>query len=241
MVKKGISLSFKENYLDEIDYVRSLGFEFFQIWFINGTINVETLQEPKEEAIKDAKFPIILHVLFDLPDFEKYSKKLLYLIDYFEHKEVIIHPVCKTEQITKNTIFQLERKIGIIYKELKIRNVKLYVENNSVIDGFFNTVSDLRIIFDKYQDIGLLLDIAHINNYDHLKEIVQMRFPECIHITDKHFGISHEHLPLGEGELDFNMIFGNILKGYDGRIILEIIHSKNAIEKSNKILEKIFK
>jgi sugar phosphate isomerase/epimerase len=241
MIYKGMALRFRENYTEEIDYARSLGFDYFQIWFYNGVLSVETLPEPKEQAIKKALFPVILHAVFDMPDYEQYGQKLLELIEFFGHKEVIIHPICKSEQITTDTIYSLKTKINLIHQKLSKRNVKLYVENNSVIDGFFNTIDDLRIIFESCPDIGLLLDLAHINNYDHLKEIVEMRFPECIHIADKHFGIAHEHITLGDGDLDFEMIFNQIIPRYSGRIILEAVDSKGSIQKSKKILDTLFK
>ena len=50
-----------------------------------------------------------------------------------------------------------------------------------------------------------------------------MRFPECIHIADKHFNIAHEHIPLG-----------------DGRIILEATDTKSGIEKSKQIMNDLF-
>jgi sugar phosphate isomerase/epimerase len=241
MIHKGMALRFRENYAEEIDFARSLGFDYFQIWFYNGVLSIETLLEPKEQAIKKALFPVILHAVFDMPDYELYGQKLLELIEFFGHNEVIIHPNCKSEKITTDTIFSLKTKISLIHQELSKRNVKLYVENNSVIDGFFNTIDDLRIIFESCPDIGLLLDLAHINNYDHLKEIVEMRFPECIHIADKHFGIAHEHITLGDGDLDFGMIFNQIIPRYSGRIILEAVDSKSSIQKSKKILDTLFK
>ena len=109
----------------------------------------------------------------------------------------------------------------------------------SVIDGFFNSVDELHIVFDANPDIGLLLDLAHINDYDHLRDIVKMRRPECIHIADKRFGIPHEHLPIGDGELDFKMIFQEIIPAYSGRLILEAVESEGDIIKSAKSLDEL--
>jgi len=240
MIKKGIALRFEEDYSKEISFAKSLGFEFFQIWFYNGTLSVDTLSEPKEKSIKNRGFPIILHAVFDMPDYEKYGRKLLELVDYFGHKEVIIHPSCEKENINKNTVFSFKEKLETIYKELSKRDIKLYVENNSIKDVFFNSVDELRVIFDSYPDIGLLLDLAHTNNYEHLKDIVKMRFPECIHIADKRFGVDHEHIALGTGDLDFGMIFKDIIPNYNGRIILEAVDSNGDIIQSNKVIDRIF-
>jgi len=185
--------------MEEIEFVKHLGFWFFQIWFYNGVLGIETLQEPKGNGIKKVSFPVILHVVLDMPEYEKYSKKLINLLNHFGRNEVIVHPVCKAEQITNKTMHLLKEKIESLHQELAVRNIKLYVENNSLIDGFFNTVEDLGMVFDVNPEIGLLLDLAHINNYDHLSKIVEMRFSECIHIADKHFNIIHEHPTLWMG------------------------------------------
>ena len=169
-----------------------------------------------------------------------YGNKFIEMVKYFGHNEVIIHPICKSEKISKNTVFILEKNIRKIHKKLLEHEVKLFLENNSIIDGFFNTVEDLSIVFNSNPDIGLLLDIAHINNYEHLNEIIKMRFPECIHIADKHFNIAHEHITLGEGDIDFENIFKNIIPHYNGRIILEATETIDGIKKSKHVLDNIF-
>ena len=240
MIQIGRALRFNENYVEEVEFAQKLGFEFFQIWFYNGFLSAKTFCEEKQQEIKDVSFPIILHALFDIADYDKYGQRVIEQVDFFDHKEVIIHSVCTSEKITEKTVYKLKEKIGIIHQELYKRNIKLFIENSSVIDGFMNTVEDLRIIFDSYPNIGLLLDIAHINNYEHLKEIVKMRFPECLHIADKHFGIAHEHLPLGDGDLDFKMIFNDFIPNYNGKVILEATDSIKGIEQSKRIMDSIF-
>jgi len=239
MIEFGFA-TFKRDYFEEITLAKSLGFSFFQIWFYNGILCAETLPEPREKFVLDASFPIIIHALFDLSDFEIYEERLLYLIDYFKHKEVIIHPICEKGQITSNTVFLLKKKIEKISNKLIRQNVKLFLENNHIVNGFFNSIDDLRLIFDSNPEIGLLLDLAHINNYEHLEKIVKIRYPECIHIADRHFGTGHEHITLGEGEMDFGMIFSKIIPKYEGKIILEATDTIEGIKKSKEIMNKIF-
>jgi len=240
MLQKGMALRFNEEYYAEAEYAKKLNFSFFQIWFFNGCLSINKLDEPKEKKVKENGFPIILHALFDINDFEKYDDKLLELLSFFNHKEVIIHPVCTSEKVSSRTVFVLAEKINHIHKRLQERQIKLFVENNSVMDGFFNTVDELRVVFDNNPNIGLLLDLAHINDYDHLNEIVKMRYPECIHIADKRFGIPHEHIALGEGDLDFTMIFEKIIPQYSGKIILEAVDTKEDVEKSKIIIDSLF-
>lgn len=60
-------------------------------------------------------------------------------------------------------------------KLLKENNIKLYVENNSVIDKINYTPEDLKVVFDKNPDVELLLDIAHIDDYEHLEKIIKVK------------------------------------------------------------------
>ena len=239
-ILKGMALRFKEDYYNEIILAKEMNFDFFQIWFFNGKLSMSTQNISNENAIKYLDFPVILHAVFDIDDFEKYGQELIRLVKLFNHKEVIIHPVCTSKPITNMTVHTLNIKLIEINKKLKEQKVKLYVENNSIIDGFFNSVEDLYFVFKNSPDIGLLLDLAHINNYEHLKEIVSMRFPECIHIADKHFGIPHEHITLGTGDLDFKMIFSEIIRGYKGRVILEAVDTLENIKKSKYMIDGIF-
>ena len=228
-------------------YQPVFGFEFFQIWFYHGELCIPSIPQPNEKIIKELDFPVIFHATFNPPDFEKYGQRLIELLDYFEHNEVIIHAICETEPVTNDSVLYLADNVQKIYDKLHRNGIKIYFENNSVyidkkgeINKFFNSVEDLRVVFDANPNIGLLLDVAHVNNYEHLKSIVDMRFPECIHIADKRTGVLHEHLPLGSGDMDFDMIFKDLLAGYDGSIILEAIQTWEDIAKSKTIIDNLF-
>ncbi|MPN64332.1 hypothetical protein SDC9_212104 [bioreactor metagenome] len=118
--------------------------------------------------------------------------------------------------------------------------VTVYIENNSIIDTINYKPDDLKIIFDRNPKAELLLDIAHIDSYEHLKEIINIKYPKCLHIADKHFSAKHEHLPIGEGDLDFELIFSQHLSNLEGRIILEVIGDNAVITNSkDKILKAI--
>ncbi|WP_052447308.1 hypothetical protein [Clostridium polynesiense] len=86
----------------------------------------------------------------------------------------------------------------------------------------------------------LLLDIAHIDDYNHLEKIIKVKFSKCIHIADKHFNVKHEHLPIGQGELDFEVVFNTCLKGYTGKIIFEVVDTDEEIIKFKSLIQRIF-
>ncbi len=236
----GRSIRWFNNYQDEIEFSKSNKFDFMQIWFAKGELVLDKVLCPKEKYILDCKFPAIIHAVYDINDYDKYNNELIRILKYLNHKEVIIHPVCEEHPVDSETINILAENIYKTNQLLKKDNIKLYIENNSVIDKINYTPSDLKIVFDRNPDVELLLDIAHIDNYNHLQEIINVKFPKCLHIADKRFNVEHEHIPIGQGELNFELIFQNYLKGYDGKIIFEVVNTDEEIIKSKDIIQKIF-
>ena len=59
-------------------------------------------------------------------------------------------------------------------------------------------------------------------------------------MADKHFSVIHEHLPVGQGDLDFQKIFNNYIKGYSGKIIFEVVTDvDDEIKNSKEIIQTI--
>ena len=240
MIEYGRSIRWFNNYKSEVEFSKLNKFEFMQIWFAKGELVLDKLLAPKEEQVLKSQFPVIIHAVYDIDDYDKYNDELICILKYLNHKEVIIHPVCKSVPVNSETIYILAENIYKTNQLLKKNNIKLYIENNSVIDKINYTPDDLKIIFDRNPDVELLLDIAHIDDYDHLQEILKVKFPKCLHIADKRFSVEHEHLPIGQGNLDFELIFQNYLKGYDGKIIFEVVDTDEEVIHSKDIIESIF-
>lgn len=239
MIEYGRSIRWFNNYKNEVEFSKLNKFEFMQIWFAKGELVLDKLLAPKEEQVLKSQFPVIIHAVYDIDDYDKYNDELICILKYLNHNEVIIHPVCKSIPVNSETIYILAENIYKTNQLLKKNNIKLYIENNSVIDKINYTPDDLKIIFDRNPDVELLLDIAHIDDYDHLQEILKVKFPKCLHIADKRFSVEHEHLPIGQGDLDFELIFQNYLKGYDGKIIFEVVDTDEEVIHSKDIIESI--
>ncbi|PWX61560.1 sugar phosphate isomerase/epimerase, partial [Clostridium perfringens] len=82
-----------------------------------------------------------------------------------------------------------------------------------------------------------LLDIAHIDNINHLQDLINIKYPKILHIADRHFDVIHEHLPIGHGEIDFQHIFSKLLPQYNGKIILEIVNKDSDIINSKNLIQ----
>jgi sugar phosphate isomerase/epimerase len=236
----GRSIRWFNNYRDEIEFSSLNKFSFMQIWFVKGELILDKVLSPKEQYVLNSNFPVIIHAVYDINDYDKYNSELVRILKFLNHKEVIIHPVCETIPVSAETIYVLADNIYKTNQLFKASNIKLYIENNSVIDKINYTPNDLKIVFDRNPDVELLLDIAHIDDYNHLQKILEVKFPKCIHIADKRFSVEHEHLPIGHGELDFELIFQNYLKGYDGKIIFEVVDTDEEIIKSKNTIQTVF-
>jgi sugar phosphate isomerase/epimerase len=242
MIQIGCLARFFNKYEDEVAFAKGHGFDLMQIWYDKNGIALNKDSFPKEKAIKEFDFPTIIHAVLDINEFEEHIPKIIDMLVFLKHKELIIHPICKSEEITADTIYKLSRKVSFALERLSEKGITLYLENNSRLDPIFNTPKEIAIILNNNPNLEFLLDVAHIESYEHLNEIVAVRMPKALHIADKHFAVIHEHLPIGEGEINYKFIFANALREFEGKIILEVIQSESAIIGSrNKILEALSK
>ena len=236
-MKLGRSIRWYNEYKHEVQFSRENGFDFMQIWYRQGTLLLDKVKEPKEKYIKDAQFPVIIHALFDIDEYEKYLPKLIEILVYLGHTEVIIHPICESERINEKTIDKLCEKISYASMELSEHGIKLYVENNSKLDPIHYKAAEVKKMFSENAEVEFLLDVAHIDDYEHLKELIKIKYPGILHVADKHFNVIHEHLPLGRGEIDYKMVFTSVLNNYDGKVILEVVDSDEELIQSKRIIE----
>ncbi len=235
MIEYGCLAHYDHFISDDIQLAKNNNFGFLQIWYDKDGISLNK-ENNKIESLINSNYPCIIHAVLDINEFDFHIPILKSILSKLGHKELIIHPICISQPIDKNTIYKLSSKINNAHSVLSEDKVKLYIENNSKLDPIVNSTRDLQIVFTENIDVELLLDIAHIDNYVHLQEIVKIKQPKILHIADRNLENIHEHLPLGQGNIDFDYIFTNILHDYYGRIILEItqsnqdlIDSKNAL------------
>lgn len=241
MQRIGCLARFFNPYKEEVEFSKEHGFGFMQLWYDRNGIAMKKDSDPIE-AINKNDFPVIIHAVLDIIDFDEHVPKLKEILNKIGSKEIIIHPICELRPISKDSIVELTDKINFAYNEFKKVEVTMILENNSINDPIFYSVEDIKYVFDRNPEIEFLLDLAHISDYDHLKNILEVKKPKILHLADKHFDVVHEHLPIGEGEVDFNHVFNDIMPDFDGRIILEIVQSsREIVESRDKIWSIISK
>lgn len=238
MIQIGRGIRWYKNYLEEVAFCVQHGFHFMQLWFKDGEICLDNIPTPKEKYIKDIGFPIILHAVFDPQDFDLYGDQLLELVQYFGHKEVIIHPVCEKQPVFEGIDEVLRDKVYDFSLKAKSLGITFYLENNSVVDTFHYKPEALHRVHDGNDHVELLLDVAHIDNYAHLEKLIAVKYPKCLHVAGKHFNVPHEHLPLTRGDIDYTKVFTTYLPHFQGKIILEVDGVDEEIIASKKIIDE---
>jgi sugar phosphate isomerase/epimerase len=238
---RGLNEKRETSYDTEIEFCKKHGFGCMQITYRNGSLQYDALPEPKETAILEAGFPIIIHAIFDIEDYEKYAAYLLRLLKFLKHKEVIIHPYCEPSAINRDTIYKLSECNKKITNMFLSEKITVYIENCARAVPLNYLPEDLKIVFSESPATELILDLAHIDDYDHLRDIITVKYPKMLHIADRRFSVGHEHLPIGMGDLDFELIFMKYLNDFSGKIILEISEDENVIIDSMSKIKKDMK
>ena len=232
----GCLARFFNRYEEEVRFAKENGFDFMQLWYDNKGLCLHEDDGDFIETINKYKFPTIIHSVLNINEFDEHIPKLFMILEELGHKELIIHPICENEIIDSKTLKILDEKIKYTLDLLIPKGITVYLENNSKLDPIFTDSYEIKEIFSDNKELEFLLDIAHIHNMNHLEEMVSIKKPKILHIADKHFNVIHEHLPIGEGEIDFKLIFDTILKDYSGKIILEVVNSDKDILNSKKII-----
>ena len=189
MISIGRGIRWYNNYQCEVDFCIKHGFDFMQIWFKDGDICINDIPNPKEQYIKRIGFPVILHAVFTPDDFVKYGDRLLEVVEYLDMNKVIVHPVCDKANVPHNIKHLLTENVKSFSKKAAAKNIIWYLENNSIIDLFHCTSDDIQAIFNADNYVEQLLDVAHVDNYQHLKQIIDVKYPKCLHVAGKHFNV----------------------------------------------------
>lgn len=238
MIQFGCLARYFNDYKDEILFAEKHGFDFMQMWYDNKGFWINNQRNESVSNISQYNFPAIIHAVLDINDFETHIPIIGKILETLNHKELIIHPVCKSEPYTEKTIQKLNSKIKYTLNYFQ-SNVRIFLENNSKIDPIFHSTEEVQYIFDENKDLDFLLDVAHIPNYEYLEEILKIKMPGILHLSDKKFSVIHEHVPIGEGEIDFESVFNNYLPNFKGKIIFEVFESDVKIVESFEKIKRI--
>lgn len=158
-------------YEEDVGFAKRNNFNFLQLMYNkDGLLQYDVSKKARE--IKDVGYPGIIHACLDINEIGQHAQELLSTALFLGHKDVILHPICRSEAITDKTIFKLSRIVQGVYTEMRKEGIALFLENNSKLDPIFTTSEEIKIMFDENPELEFVLDIAHIDNYKHLSEMI---------------------------------------------------------------------
>lgn len=161
---------------------------------------------------------------------------------------VVIHPGfhrCplfdreREKELAKESMLELldfNRRYGML---LLVENVGVHGSSLFTPEEFTSFLNDMP------SETGYLLDIghAHVNRWDICKMISDLKGRlYAVHLHDNH-GTSDEHLPMGEGTVDWDSVFEAIRQSGDGMHLVLEYDAGTPLEKlaeGKKILQKEF-
>lgn len=233
---------------DEVRFSLENNFDIIQLWYHKGVIDM-TYESDSISDIKNSGINVIIHGAFDINDFDKFEDDFINKLVELKMHEVILHPMIKTEEVNNETDKILVDKVLGMCNRLNKLNITVYIENNHKYMQSFYTLDQWKRFWNKApKNAEFLLDIVHVlfcDDYDYLKELVDIKYPKALHIADTVKGMvgsKHTHLPIGNGIIDFKKIFQEILLNYDGLIILEIKNlDSSIIDSKNKLIQYLNK
>jgi len=227
MVEIGRGIRIKKDFNKEVQMSKDNHFDFLQIWYINGELKMPNIESNRIEYLKNLNYKTIIHALFELTDFEEYGDDLIETLQALDQDEVIIHPVFSKDKTLRyspdiTADFRLVEIVHRFSRKAKHQGIKVYIQNNCLRENFNHSTEQIKALFERDDYIDFVLDFAHVDSMEHLKELVSIKTPKCLLVCDKDFEDDIEHLPIGMGDIDFKQVFGEILKDYDGKIIMEV-------------------
>jgi sugar phosphate isomerase/epimerase len=138
---------------------------------------------------------------------------------------VTIHPgyLSCTGKLVPEKVWQLQKEtMREIGKAATEYGVIACLENMPDIPDFLcRYPEEIEGIIEDIEGVSMTIDFGHANTLGKVKDFIKI-IPKAshIHIHDNH-GKSDEHLPLGEGTINWKDLSGKILNGYQGVVVVE--------------------
>lgn len=233
MIRYGFNVSNEIKFKEEEHFALENNFSVLQVWFDKdglGLTENDTIHD-----IEKSKVKTILHISVAINDIYEVFELAIPVLDALKHKEVIVHIIDGAVKEKFHDRAKNEMSYWIPF--LSEKGIKIYFENNSKLDNVLQTVDDIDDFFKTFPNAGFLIDVAHIDNYDHLNNLVRVKSPEYLHLSDRHLELIHEHLTIGDGNINFSRVFQEHLTNFDGTIIFEVPWTASSRKLSKDIIQ----
>ncbi len=238
-IEFGFNVSNTIPFSKEIAFAQKHGFSWLQLWYDTRGFSLHNSDPSDISLLQTCEIPLLIHAALDVNELETQFGILTNYLHELELNEVVIHPVSQEKITRPEAMEQLCYCVRQGVDRFKSQGITLYLENNSKLECVFQSIQEIEQVFTHVPQAELILDVAHIDDYEHLQQILELKFPRILHVADRHLENTHEHLTIGDGNIDFKLIFGDILKNFSGRIIFEVPFEYEARLQSKQRIEQI--
>lgn len=188
---------------------------------------VETLRSTNLDVTVHAPYGDLNPAAINEPIWRETVRQLTECIKFSSDitNRVTIHPgyLSSTGKLVPEKIWQLQKdamkEVGKAAQEF---GVVACLENMPDIHDFLcRYPAEIEGIIEGIDGVSMTIDFGHANTMgkvnDFLKELPSASH---IHIHDNH-GRSDEHLPIGEGTIDWKKVSKGLISGYQGVVVVE--------------------
>ncbi len=239
----------KRKWRDEFELAKSIGYNFIEffseriydkenpIWNNNLLLEYKNLCKKNNLRIITFCDDYIISNDIRKSDYQNYYKKLISKCDKLGIKKLIL-PLYGRSNLNYKNYNEFIIPLFKLDKISKSKKIKLLIETNldkSNLIQLFNSVNsnNLKLLFDTGNRIT-----NPLNNYNDISSL--FRIIDHIHIKDK--TINNKNVIIGEGDVDFNIIFKNLKNiNYNKDFTFETNKGKDPIKTSINNLKFIKK
>lgn len=162
-----------------------------------------------------------------------------------EADQVVIHPGFTAPPFSRDDAQnRADHYLHLLADVAKPLGVKLALENVGTTKTMIYSQDEFANLANSFDDhVGLLIDIGHaqITKFDIPKLISQTKDKLfSVHIHDNS-GMSDDHLPIGEGSINYDAIFKELKKCPNCHLVLEYYSGVDLskLERDKKLLENM--
>ncbi|MBN1431943.1 MAG: sugar phosphate isomerase/epimerase [Methanomicrobiaceae archaeon] len=187
----------------------------------------EVLETTGLKATVHAPFSDLNLASFNYPIYKESIRQLCECIRFSSEitEYVTVHPgyMSPEAKLVPDKVWSLHKEaLAEIGKLAEEYGVRVGLENMPAIPGFLCIYPDeLFGMIHGIDNVGATVDVGHANTAGELKSFLA-RIGEAahLHLHDNN-GEHDDHLPLGQGNIDWEMVFDRVSKDYRGIFVVE--------------------
>jgi len=237
---------YKESIENNLEFIEGLNIDYCELFndYPNNTIDSDLLKSYDLNYVIHSP-ALDLNLASLIKDIQKVSiaaiKKSTDLARELNSEIVVVHAgnlPFYSKPFKKEALAKSRESIKICGDYGKDLGVTIAIENMPRIEGlFYQDIYELNKLVEELE-VSMTLDVAHAATTGFKENELYFDSVKHIHLSDNNHE-SDDHLPLGEGSIDFKAVIDTFSKNnYDGSYTVEV-YDKESVVKSLEYLKKM--